>query len=357
MQKTKTDFMKLKQLLFFGLLLISRLINAQTDFRSGFIIKANSDTLFGEIDYRGDLLMAEKCRFRKDNKGIEINYSPGDVVAFRFNESKYFISKEVNGKKVFLEFLIKGLINVYYLRDTNGDHYFLEKEGMGITEIPYEEEIRYYNDTTYLYKSTKYIGILKLYMQDAPEFQSRINTMGKPEHDNLIKLAEDYHNKVCKNGPCMIYEKKLPPLKIDLEIIGGTVNYQNTDIFTNKHYFQTGILALFWMPRTSEKLFFRTGILYSTPESNVGKNSIYKIPLQLEYIYPKGIVRPKFAYGITFYKPLDQSVSLMGGLNIKLNNSLFLTTNYDIDCNQTEVPFFPKSIVSQSFSIGLLIKL
>lgn len=353
--------MKHKGLIILGLFLMTGLINAQTDFRPGYVIKTNGDTLIGEIDYRGDLLMGEICRFKNKDIDKEIKYYPGDIAGYRFNESKYYISKEVSGKKVFLEFLIKGKVNIYYIRDDKGEHYFIEKEGIGLTEIPYEERIMYIDNEPnkqYLVQSTKHIGILNVYMQDAPEFQSRIKNIGIPEHESLIRLAEDYHNKVCKDGACIIYEKKLPLLKLHIEFTGGTVNCQNIDNVKDKNYFQAGILTHFWMPRTNENLFFRTGLLYSTLESNDEKKVIYKIPIQIEYVYPKFIISPKFAFGINVYNPFYQSVSLMGGLNIKLHKSVYLGINYDIDFIPTErFPLFPKSILTQSILTGILIKL
>ena len=351
--------MKLKRILFFELLFTVGLINAQTDFRAGYIVKENNDTLIGEIDYRGDLKMGETCKFRVNDKGKEIKYSPNDIVEYRFNESKYFVSKELNGKKTFLEFLIKGQINIYYLRNDSGDHYFLEKDGANIIEIPYEEGIRYKDDIPYFYKTTKHIGILNYYMQDAPGFQSRIAKIGKPEHESLIKLAEDYHRKVCKNGACIIYEKKLPLLKFNIEIGGGIVNYQNADdINDKKKYFQVGLLSHFWMPRVSEKMYFRTGVLYSKIDANNVKKSIYKIPIQIEYIYPKGIIRPIMAFGINMYSPTYQSVALMGGLNIKLNKSIYFGVYYDIDFYPNEkFAILPKNILAQSILAGFIVKL
>ena len=349
--------MKIKYLLFFGLLFTIGKVYAQKDFRAGYIIKCTSDTLFGEIDYRGDLLMGERCLFRLNEKEKETIFSPNEILGYRFNDSKYFVSKEVNGKNVFLEFLIKGQIDIYYLRDSNGDHYFLGKEGSEINEIPYEEREIYSKNTSYQYKSTQHIGFLYFYMQDAPGFQSRIAQIGKPEHANLIKLAEDYHNKVCKDGGCIIYEKRLPLLKFDMEIAGGIVDFINSD-FNNKRYFQAGILAHLWMPRTSEKLYFRTGLLYSTLKTETSHKSVYKIPLQFEYNYPKGRVIPKIALGVNIYSPYFLSVALMGGVNVKLHKSVSLSFNYDIDFNPDDkFPILPKNVLSQSIVMGLLVKL
>jgi hypothetical protein len=363
--------MKIKGLLIIGLLLTEGLVNAQTDFRPGYLIKSNGDTLIGEIDYRGDILMGEVCRFKTKNTDKETKYSPYDIDGYRFIQSKYFVSKEVNGEKIFLEFLIKGQINIYFFRDTQGDHYLLEKGSSGVIEIPYEKGIRYRDNVPYFYESTRHIGLFNYYMQDAPEFQKRIANIGEPKHKNLIKLAEDYHNIVCKDSACIIYEKKLPPIKLNIEVIGGIVSYQTLSVnsdrnydylnygnYSNKPFFQSGILTHFWIPRTSEKFFIRTGLLYSTVHSNEGKASIYKIPIQFEYIYPKNIIRPKFAFGINIYSPFYQSCAFMGGVNIKMHRSVYLAINYDIDFNPAEnFALFPKSILSQSILTGLLIML
>ena len=371
--------MKFRRLIFFMLLILTGLINAQTDFRPGYVIKPSGDTLFGKIDYRGDLLMGEVCRFKINDKENEIRYSPDDIIGYRFNNSKYYISKEVKGKRLFLEFLIKGKVSIYYLRDNNGDHYFIEKDGVRITEIPYKEEIRHKGDTAYFYESTEHIGIMKYYMQDAPEFQSRIERMGKPEHKNLIKLAEDYHYKVCKDESCIIYEKKKPLFKISLEIVGGIVflSYGNSgDPGTHiigKKYLQTGVITNICMPRTSENLYFRSGIIYSNVEAykihmqfytdgsydwvqtDNYKMSLFEIPLQLEYIYPKGIVRPKFAYGINLYPSYGRDYSLMGGLNIKLYKSVYLIVMYNLEYDGLMI--LPQVMGPQSLLFGLQIKL
>jgi hypothetical protein len=364
--KHKPIKMRFKRIIVLGLLFRAGLMYAQTDFRPGYVITVINDTLFGEIDYRGDLLMGEHCRFRLNGNGNEIKYTPVELTAYRFNESKYFISKEVAGKKVFLEFLIKGQINIYYLRDDNGDHYFLEKDSTGIIEVPNEKEILLEKDPSISFKSTRHIGLLSYYMQDAPEFQSRIGKMGKPEHENLIKLVEDYHNLVCKDEACIIYEKKIPLLKLELEVIGGIVNYQDFegmvnyqfyDYITKKNYFQMGLLANFWMPRVNEKFFLRTGMLYSTLDTNNSSKAILKFPITIEYVYPRGIIRPKMAFGINLYKPFYQSVAFMGGVNIKLHQSVYLVFNYDIDFNPNEkFPLFPVEVFSQSIMTGFLLK-
>ena len=103
-------------------------LKAQTDFREGFIIDLKNDTLIGEINYRGDILMGEVCLFKSNKDGTITKFEPKDILGYRYKDDRYFITKQIENKPVFLEFLIKGKINVFYLRNKGGDHYFIEKE-------------------------------------------------------------------------------------------------------------------------------------------------------------------------------------------------------------------------------------
>lgn len=350
--------MNYKGYLFSLLLILKGAIYAQSDFRPGYIINLEADTIYGVIDYRGDLLMGESCRFKTESLDNVKVYSPVDLIAYRLKGGKYFISKEINSRKVFLEFLVKGKLNVYYLRDNRGDHYFVEKEASEITELPYEEVIRYKDDKRYSYNTTKHIGLLKIYTQDAPELQLRIANIGSPNHDNLTRLAKDYHYIVCKNEPCIIFKKKEPFIKFNIEIILGVGNYPAYS--KNSYFLQPGILANIWMPRVNEKLYFRAGLLYSNFETD----DFLKVPLKLEYVYPKGIIAPKIAYGINIYRIrsdyfslVAHSVAFMIGMNVNLRKSLSLVINYDIDFYPRTISILPKSILSHSISTGILLRL
>jgi hypothetical protein len=346
---------KLDKWFFLGLLFITVMSNAQSDFRPGYIINLSGDTLIGEIDYRGDLLMNHVCTF----KGVEnkiTEYSPNDIAAFRFIDSKYYVSKQINENRVFLEYLIKGKISIYYMKDDIGDHYYLDKEDIKLTEIPYEEGVRYANDKQVFYKSKKHMGLLNYYMQDAPEFQSRISSIEKPAHQNLIKLAEDYHSTVCKGEQCIIYEKPISFIKILPELLGGVIKYSNVEGLNDKYYSHAGIIAHIWMPKSSEKLYFRTGVLISQLDFEGEKVNFYKIPLQFEYIYPKGTFRPRFAYGWNFYVPSYTSVSFDIGTNVELSETFVLSATSDIEFNPI-AGFFPRDLLSISLKLGLFLRI
>ncbi|QCK15738.1 hypothetical protein DCC35_13795 [Mangrovivirga cuniculi] len=341
--------MKLHLILLTGFFLSIINIHAQTDFRPGYVITSSEDTLQGEIDYRGDLLMSKVCKFKNKSNNVT-EFSPGDIIAYRFIDSKYYVSKEVNQKDVFLEYLIQGEMNIYYMRDESGDHYYIEKDNTEFTRLPYEEKIMHVDGKRVLYESTQHIGLLKYYTRDAPDFVSRVKTIKKPEHRNLIKLAEDYHNAVCKEEEkCIIYEKKLPLIKIAVTPYLGLTKYKGYDGFVN----EIGGYLSFWAPRTSEKLFFKTGLIYNKLSEEEGEDiTVYKIPLQVQYIFRAHRIQPNLSAGVNFltarlnnYKEISHTLTLNAGLDYKIFKNAYLSTMLNSE-------FTPPSRVAVSDSMG-----
>lgn len=356
-------------------------VNGQTNYRPGYVIKSINDTIYGIIDYRNDKIMSAVCKFKTDDQANETAFSPEDIAGFRFIKSKFYISKVINGKKIFLEFLVKGKINLYYQRDEKGDHYYMEKDSTGIIELPYEEKIKNIDDTPYQYQSTKHLGILKAFLKDAPKTLVEVNEIKKPEHRNLIKIVKDYHNEVCSNEECIIYEKALPLINISFEPTAGMIFFKYDKLDYNlwmhkKDHFQVGLFTHIMLPRVNENLSFRIGCLFSEAYvtenyintyilngglyadtiSKSGDIRIFKIPIQLEYNYPKGMIRPKAAFGFDIYSPFNQTLSAMAGADIKLTKSIFLSLNYNIDFFNEKLTL-KFHLFSQSFLMGVKVKI
>jgi hypothetical protein len=361
--------MKIKTLIILAFLLTEFAIKAQTDYRVGYVILNSGDTLFGEIDYRGDLLMSSICKFKSDD--IEKTYYPFEILGFRFIDSKYYISREVNiadfgSTKVFLEYLIKGQVSIYYFRDENGDHYFIEKPGYGLVELPYKEEIRYKENsyTTYFYHSTKHIGILNYFLSDAPDFKSSIEAIKTPNHKDLSKLTEKYQKKVCKNEPCIIYEKKISYIRLSLEPLVGFSKYKKS-YFDFQNVNEYGANIFLWMPRGNEKLYFKTGFIYGVSDTL----NFFKFPLQFQYLYPHGRFRPKLCIGTSFYtvnyseqKNYFNLLYLGSGFIYKIYKTVYLSTNINSEFTPIWGVIFPGEdmkfdILSYSFSFGFYIEL
>tara|TARA_B100000809_G_scaffold260807_1_gene308441 strand:- start:20031 stop:21086 length:1056 start_codon:yes stop_codon:yes gene_type:complete len=333
--------------------------NAQTEFRSGYIILKDKDTLFGEIDYRADRLMARVCTFKKDKTVLK--YTPADIEAYRFTDGKYFISKNVDGVPVFLQFLIQGKLNVYYSYDqVEKSHYYLEDDKGVFKELPFEENIVFTDEKRYLKKSDYHKGFLNIFTADAPELKSEINSISEPKHSNLISLAKNYHNSVCDTEECIIYESKRARSTVSLEVQAGVFMYATNELTENisdKNVFQTGVFAHFSLPFLGDKWYIKTGVLYSEnkySETDALVESIFRVPIHIEYIHFKGRIRPTFSYGVNIHKIMG--ASLNAGVNVQLTDTLFWSINGSIDY-ESKFMIIPKESMGTSLNSGLFYKL
>ncbi len=371
--------MKLKEKILCIFLFVISILKAQTNFQSGFIIKINGDTLWGSINYRDDLFLYENCMFKFKDSSEKIKYSPSEIIGYRFKNSKYFFSKSFYDKKVFMEVLFKGKVNIYYFRDEKGEHYFIEKDSIGLTELIYDEFNRTIDNQFGLYQSKKHIGVLLYYMQDAYDFQSRIIKIVKLEHKSLIKLAKDYHIRTCHNNEYSIYEKKAPFIKIRIETIWGLKKYYRYDKFINEF----GGNFYLGFPFTSDKFSFKTGfLLHRISADNNNLHSICKIPLQFQFLYSLKKISPFISLGINNYflewkkkydflkkenKSVNIALSINSGINYKINNFINLNSslNFDycpktllveqlrINANTTTTQNYYFNLTSYSFNIGI----
>jgi len=339
-------------------------LKAQTDYRPGYILTLSGDTVYGRIDYRGDYTMGHICRFMSD-AGIKTEYMPNEIQAYRFVDSKYYVSKIINEQAYFLEYLIKGEMNIYYLRDDTGDRYYVEREDIPLKEIPYTEELRSIDNKKYLYKSTTHIGLLNYLTKDVPKLQPFINKIKEPAHDNLTKVAKVYHEAVCKSGEkCIVFERPVTD-KMQIEPSIGyyflTRQLNNPDKIGFVPAFLFGGANIYIPSGINENWHIKTSVLYSHIESS----NFFMFPIQLAYTYPKGRFRPTFAGGFgSMLVKYDSRVEFVAffpsysvGLLTRVNRKTSLSFNLGLDAAPiSEVLRFvpnPKEIFGLMPSLGL----
>lgn len=129
---------------------------------------------------------------------------------YRFVDGKYYVTKTVGQQSEFLECLVKGKLNLYVKHISLDPVFYVEKDGMPLLS-PNQFTGRFtkmVNDKRVYYQSNRHFGILAYYTQDAPQLKSDLTKINKPQYDNMIKLARDYHNSVCDNESCIIYQEE-----------------------------------------------------------------------------------------------------------------------------------------------------
>lgn len=332
--------------------------NAQFDYRPGYIITHDNDTIEGKILYSGDNNLCSRCKFKNDSIKKNI-YSPATLKAYRFIEGRYFVSKKVDNQIVFLELLIDGELDVFYYRNSAGnDVYYIERDTIPLTELKYEEKILYRPDgTMYESKSKRHQAIIKYCTADAPSLADNIDDIEEPKHENLISIVKQYHDVVCDGNNCIVYSKEIPAIKIYLEPILGIQNItpNEEDTIIDKSYLSTGVLAHFWLPRENEKLYFKTGLIYSRYEYTNSHKHLAKIPVCLEVQTQRGINMPRISYGINYYLNSEITVSCNLGIVSKINNKWRLSVAVDLEFDQYTL-FFPDNFLAYSIHSGIIYK-
>jgi hypothetical protein len=180
-----------------------------SQFKEGYIITKTNDTIFGLIKYEGALINSRSCTFKKDNNSIDYMYTPEDISAFRFLKSKYYVSRYINihnsYKKVFLEWLIKGKASILsYPISISSMQYYLVMDDDSLIELMNTIETKYIDNVKYIKEKHEYIGTLNMNFQDAG-LQTKIMST-KYNNNSLINITKSYHNKVCKDENCTVFE-------------------------------------------------------------------------------------------------------------------------------------------------------
>ncbi len=195
--------------------------STQNYWKPGYIIKIQGDTIYGSVGKRSKKNISEFCRFKNDATKSEKIYTAQQLSRYGFLDGKSFVSKNIDVKKannlIFLEFLVEGKVNLYYLKD-NTDHYYVEKDSK-IYELKNTIERRSINNKNYLLEKSEYKKILSFLLQDA-KIQDEIancNFHIKP----LIQIAKKYHDAVCTDKKCIIYEKSKKDVHLNVGIHAG----------------------------------------------------------------------------------------------------------------------------------------
>lgn len=295
-------------------------ISAQSDFRPGYIITNSLDTVHGLVDYRSEIRNMKICAFKKAEGDSIHDFLPGEIYGYRFNSGKFFVSKKIQTKEfndtVFVEFLLKGISNLYYYSSLSYSAYFIESKDGELMELK-SRDVRFEKDgVEYDQKDNKYVGYLIYAFVDCPEMRKDI-IRADLSHKSLIQLTRKYHDYKCGDDACVVYEKELPVLKIELK---PTVGYAFTGLTFSDSELESvdfrvssspfiGLGLNFIVPRLNEKMSILINVAFnkdyfygSTFQPNLYSyyhihNSNLITSFSIKYTYPLGRFRPELFAG------------------------------------------------------------
>jgi len=249
---------------------------AQNNFKEGFIITLQNDTIKGQIHLTSEKKSYKQCRFRKDNKLTE--YTPNKLKSYSFIEDKTYVSGILPDS--FVEILISGDLSLY---KKNKD-YYLQKLGGKIHLLSdgkaYKDE-----EPDLMVTNFRWRGTLSYILLD-----SELSTIN-PKHYKLSEkylseLVNRYNNS--QGNPSTVYKKNKPWQKATLGFIGGiqreTISptpYEGIDksrFESNYHAnsIHLGFIFNISSPRISDKLSLQPEIHIS--KTDMASTRVEKVP-------------------------------------------------------------------------------
>ncbi len=272
----------------------------QNDFRNGFIITNDNDTIRGQLDYRSNSKNYESCIFKSEEG--EKKYYPSQIKGFGYVDDKFFSSQIL--KDSFVEVLIRGEISLYKSREMyhiKKDTSFFDLESI-IEEVVVDGK----NGTR---ETSRWRGIVNYLTGDCLKNTTGSIASLKLDEKSLTRFILKYNK--CKGSEFTEYKANKPWSRFDvgatLGIIRSEITTDDTGSFSylDDSYISIdpsiGVLIAISFPRITEKMalqgelhFMKSG--YSSFLKLEGSSTQYhdtfidlttlSIPLSAKYSLP-----------------------------------------------------------------------
>lgn len=339
-----------------GLLLIgiltSQLAYSQKNYIPGYVIKKNTDTLFGFVDYRNWGISPKQIMFKTNIEDNPISFTPSDITEFNVEGEKYvsgIVNVEVSPIQTrdlndnphlkiivdtaFLQTIFSGDKSLLYYKRSNTREYFYIKQDTGFDLLIFKRYFKKRGNRRVVVENKRYLGLLTLYFNDCETIKSKLKNT-KYTKNSLIKLFQYYYKCSSSN---ISFQKEIEKKHIESGLMAGISSTSiefHSDAFAyliEAGYnpsinFSSGIFFDIIMPRNLRKWSINNEILFSSYKfmgsyENYRNENYYSITTtEIGYSYLKinNLVRFKYPIGHLY-------LFLNGGIS----NGFFISeTNY-----------------------------
>ena len=307
------------------------LLNGQKSFQPGYIIDIDGDTIFGLIENTGEVGNSRSCLFKESGQSEASEYLPGAISGYRFTDGKYYVSKllitDAQQQMLFAECLVKGVASLYYLRNEDGEIYYIEKEGSGMVALTNEEREVIVNGSKTMVHTNSYIRMLKATFSDCSAIQPSIDRV-QLNHRSLKSITCAYNEYMGDGMECITYEQGSRTRLRIAPFIGFSMNqlsmsgdepYEDFD-FDNSNDPVLGLLLEVSSSRLGNRLSFQLGTevskndfhAYSEQENlSQTETTYYNAYMQgvsvrvtggVKYNLTRGRVSPNLGGGLLYHK-------------------------------------------------------
>lgn len=272
-------------LLLLPLLIGSAVVYGQKIYREGYIVKNSGDTLNGLIQFEQNQKIDQKCIFKRFDLAITVIYTPESLKSFGYKNGSFYEAREIDGKRIFLECLVKGKLSLYaiskkmYIEGENQD--LIELKNGTIKKTKGNNNYDFTNLTKFLAHITSDVsGII-------------IPTKIKVVDSDLIPIIKDYNEKA--NTSYVVYNRKVNKNIFDEAIMQTGVNMKNYGIVNTINVSQSTLSSALGSSFNKDARMnisnknWALGFFYNSKLSRINKN----ISWQVELLFSK---RSSYSY-------------------------------------------------------------
>ncbi len=206
--------------------------SGQINFRKGWIITPEKDTIHGLVKEYGINRSMKVCRFKENNRSKPVNYTPDQILSYHIEDGSfysagdYFHKGELN--RVFAEVLLDGNLTLSHYGKNKEMAYYLEmEEGFPVGLINKELNVDRKSDFGYYaYSNTTEVKIpvyrdtLFSLFYDSKKIRNQVANV-KYTQASMISISKAYLNETCQGGNCITYEKDLRRIRDRFGIYSG----------------------------------------------------------------------------------------------------------------------------------------
>lgn len=203
-----------KSLVFLFLVFASLFVKAQADFRIGYIVTNQEDSVFGAIKFRPNVKNYQSCLFKSGGKIIE--YFPSEVAGFGLQiEDRTYVSSVVEGQ--FVEVVLEGSISVY----KHSRSFFVKKDDQvySLEDKTVQVEIDGKPVTEVV---SNWRNVLAELVGDCPEAAQVLRNYFQLTENNLLNLVINYNE--CLDLDYEIAKKQKIWSRFDFGVAVGAVS-------------------------------------------------------------------------------------------------------------------------------------
>ena len=205
--------------LLFLLALLPNFVFGQADFRKGFIVTINQDTIHGLVKYTESIRPFEVCQFRSSDSQEVSSFDASQLTAYGFIDDKSFESKQITEndvrRTVFFQVLVKGFVSLYKYKRT----YWVEKQNQELKPLIDEVTEAFIDGKRVFRHSNSHIVTLKTMLFDCPSLRVKLGKEIDLDARTLTELIVAYNS--CLSYPSHIFGEKKPWVKLHLSIAIG----------------------------------------------------------------------------------------------------------------------------------------